>query len=261
MSEPIAEMDVVYICKPGEVNHELRHSLRSLRNLPHRLVWLVGYKPRWACNIEYLPTVQRGHKHANTWHNWAAAAQHPEISDKFILFNDDFYVTRPTDRLPALHRGPLDAMIEWYGQRRATTHRWRAVSTRALLRRLGHADLFSYELHTPLVVDKALLASALAWLEHSHSEPLERVSKRTFYGNYAQIGGEQTRDIKVQLARGGLPETDLPFLSTSPVSWGGLTGGWVRRAFAEPSPYERAAVGRTMYRPTPQEEGMVNARE
>lgn len=254
-----ADMDVVYICKPGETNEELRHSLRSLSNLPHNRVWLVGYKPRWATNVEYLPTVQRASKNINTWRNWQAVAGHDGISEQFVLFNDDFYVTRPIEQVPALHRGPLDEMIAKYARHRIIGCRERAAHTRRLLLQLGRTPLFSYELHTPMVMNRQLLARGLDWLEQNRRAPLEQVSKRTFYGNYAQAGGEQASDIKVQRANAGLPETELPFLSTSPISWPGLAGGWVRRVFSQPSPHE-IIPGGGMYRPGAHDMGALNER-
>jgi hypothetical protein len=241
-------MDVVYICQAGEHNEQLRHSLRSLRNLPHRRVWLVGYRPRWLTGVEYLPTVQRGPKHANTWKNWKTAADHPEISDRFVLFNDDFYMTRPVDSVPDLHRGSLDRMIEWYVKKRLIAYKERAIQTRRLLQLAGRTDLLSYELHVPMVVDRPVLADGLRWLDRHRNTPLENISKRTFYGNLASQGGRAARDVKTQTAKAGLPETDLPFLSSSPLSWAGLTGGWVRRTFPDPSPYERTSSGK-LYRP------------
>lgn len=242
-------MDAVYIVKASEKNEELRHSLRSLTNLPHRRVWLVGYKPRWVRGVEYVPTVQHGPKHANTWRNWQAMAATAEISDRFVLFNDDFYITRPVEGIPALHRGSLVEMIDWYARHRLTACRQRADYTRRVLGRSGRTDgLLSYELHVPMLVERPALAEAFGWLNHNRSAPLEHLSKRTFYGNWARTGGTETLDVKVMRSDGALPPTDLPFLSTSPHSWAGLAGGWVRRMFDVPSVYE-AAPGGNLYRP------------
>jgi hypothetical protein len=75
------------------------------------------------------------------------------------------------------------------------------------------------------------------------------VVKRTFYANFAHYGGEQARDVKVMGGKDGLPEGSPPFLSTSPQSWAGLAGGWVRQRWPDPSPYERVLSQQTFYRP------------
>ena len=41
------DLDVVYCVKELITNEELRYSLRSLRNLPHRKVWIFGGCPKW----------------------------------------------------------------------------------------------------------------------------------------------------------------------------------------------------------------------
>lgn len=244
-----ADMDVVYICEANERNEELRHSLRTLANLPHARVWMVGYKPRWARNVQYLPTKQISSKHVNTWRNWQAVATCADISDRFILFNDDFFVTRPIAAIPDLHRGPLAEAIDLYRRKRLAQMLGRATTTQGLLRRAGRdGELYSYELHTPMVIDRAVLAEAIGWVTQAHRGPVAHLSKRTLYGNWARAGGVRAHDVKVQQANVGLPDTDLPFLSTSPSSWPGLAGGWVRRAFPVPSMYE-AEPGDRLYRP------------
>lgn len=253
-----ADRDIVYIVKASENNPELLHSLRSVAaNLPHRRVWLVGYRPRWvAAEVGYLPTIQRGPKHANTWGNWVAAARCPDISDEFTLFNDDFFVTKPIDDVPALHRGPLSEMIEWYARYRLTSHRQRAAVTRQALQRAGHGEpLYSYELHTPMVINRHILAEGIRWLDSGRSTSGANVAKRTFYGNFAGVGGERSQDVKVMKASDGVPEVRLPFLSTLPASWGGLAGGWIRQLFPEPGRYERVSSGH-LYQPPSTKGGM-----
>lgn len=244
--------DIVYITSANEINDELRHSLRSLANLPHRHVWLVGYKPRWVTNVGYLPQYQRGTKHENTWANWLAAARHDQISSQFVLFNDDFYVTRPIDGVTTLHRGPLEQAEDHYRQWRAEFYYRRTVHTRGLLHRAGVAaggPLYSYELHVPMVVDRELLLLAAQWLETNRQRP-GSIAKRTWYGNWAAVGGEQAQDVKVQGADHGLPDTPLPYLSTSPQSWRGRVGGWLRQQFPTPCNYETAGqTAARMYRP------------
>lgn len=243
-----ADMDIVYICQAAERNEPLRYSLRSLANLPHARVWIVGYKPRWVHGVSYVPTMQRGPKHANTWRNWQAMAGCADLSDRFVLFNDDFFVTRPITAIPDLHRGTLEQAAAWYAKLRLASYRQRAEYTAKMLQRAGKAGPFySYELHTPMVVDRAVLAEAVGWLNQHRTAPLELVSKRTFYGNWARAGGELARDIKVQKPTQALPQSLLPFLSTAPASWSGLAGGWVRRQFDVPSIYETR--GDTKYRP------------
>jgi hypothetical protein len=60
--------DLVYVVREGDRNNELRHSLRSVvANVPHRLVWIAGYKPGWVSDlVGYIPMAQRGTKWQNS---------------------------------------------------------------------------------------------------------------------------------------------------------------------------------------------------
>ena len=239
-------MDVVYICAAEEPNEELRYSLRSLRNLPHRHVWVVGYRPRWVVQAGYVPTRQAGRKHSNTWRNWLAMADCGQISDRFVLFNDDFFVRSPITEVPTVHRGPLDDAITEYRRHRLTEYSQRAAFTRDALRRAGRIGvLYSYELHMPMVIDRHQLVEAVAWLQRNRTLPLEYISKRTFYGNWAQVGGSLVRDCKTQNAKAPVPNNPM-FVSSSSRSWTGVTGHWARSSFPDPSPYEHSGK---IYRP------------
>lgn len=100
-------MDVVYYVRPGERNEELRYSLRSLQNMPHERVWLVGHKPAWVTGVEHIPNRSNGSspQHNATSHLLAACDAVP--AERFVVFNDDFYVMEPIEHIPALHAGPL----------------------------------------------------------------------------------------------------------------------------------------------------------
>lgn len=243
-------LDIVYMVKASEANEPLRHSLRSLANLPHGRVWLVGYKPRWVRNVEYIPTLQRGRKHNNTWRNWVAMAGSTELPERWVLFNDDFYVTRPVGEIPNLNRGGLDAAITWLRTVRSDHYRVRMEATRRALRRAQRPEPFySYELHAPMVMERAIHTESVRWLLANRVASPDGMAKRSFYGNWAQAGGESVADVKIQRAEQALPQAaGVPFLSTSDASWRGLAGGWVRRTFAVPSDYE-AQPGEVLWKP------------
>jgi len=253
----VGRPDVVYIVRPGENNQQLRYSLRALSNLPHGRVWIVGYRPAWVSEeVGYIPTQQAKPKHANTWGNWRAAAQCDQIADEFILFNDDFFITRPIEKVEPLHAGLLTERMAKYRRFRLTEYVERATYTQRMLRQAGlDADrALSYELHVPFPVNRVRLLEGIKRLDGMLRRPIEAVSKRTYYGNTVGLGGTLARDVKVKRNTDGMPETPLPYLSTSPQSWEGLAGGWVRAQFPDVCRYERSAVSarpaaRRTYRP------------
>jgi hypothetical protein len=230
-------LDLVYVVRPGETNEPLLYSLRSAaQNLPHGRVWIAGYKPTWVENVGHLPTIQAKSKYENSTANILTAATHPEVSDQFILMNDDFFVLRPVESVPTLHRGPLDEVLGYYSAKYGVNEYIEgARQTEKLLNSWGIDDVLSYELHVPMVFGKASLVEVLrrAAIDGAHITCLH---KRTLYGNVMQLGGTQVADCK--LTSGYYDWTrDDAFLSSAQWTWHRLRRD-VKRRFAKRSPYE-----------------------
>lgn len=226
-------MDVVYVVGPQKRTDELRYSLRSLAaHVPHDRVWIVGHKPRWVRGVEHIPRGQFSTKWLNSTANLRAACEHPDVADEFVYMNDDFFIMRPLEETPVLHRGPVADVAA-----RTPLSRYRAgmMATARVLRSQGVEEPLSYEMHVPLVVDKAKMLNALN-LPEARSIPV--LHKRTLYGNLAGIGGEQAPDVKVQSASQEPPEDPL-FLSTNSGAFtDGPVGQLIREAFPDPCRYE-----------------------
>lgn len=190
----MAEYDIVCPVREGAANSQLRYALRSwAANLPHRRVWLIGYRPPWAADVGHVPIRQTGTKYKNTTAAVRVAIEHPEITERFILCNDDFFAMKPQpEELPVYHRGLVWDVEAYYATRGNGAYLRGLRETRGLLARLGHADPLSYELHVPLPVSKAGMLNALETGRH-----LDVLHKRTAYGVLAGIGGEYMADVKV----------------------------------------------------------------
>lgn len=228
-------MDVVYIVGPGEQNEELRYSLRSLRNLPHDAVWIAGYIPKWVTGVGRIPTEQKGHKFANALANITAACTHPEVSEEFVYFNDDFYVIRPTSEVPTLHRGPIEPLLDKRRRRRSgASYNGGRADTFRLLHQLGYPDPIAYEpIHVPMRFTKSRL---LETLEVGKSVPA--LHYRTLYGNQWSAGGTVHANVKVSDTAKGFPKGSA-FVSTNTRSFErGEVGRLIRNLFPDPSPYE-----------------------
>lgn len=227
--------DIVVPVRQDPINGQLRYALRSwVANLPHRRVWIAGYRPPWLTGVRHLPTPQNGTKYRNTTLAVRAACEHPDVSDEFLLCNDDFFVMEPIDRMPVLHRGPISEVIHNYTRRGYNGRYVRGMrETRDLLVGLGYGEPLSYELHVPLPVVKAGMLHAL-----EVGAGLDVLHKRTAYGVLNELGGERIADVKV-LTRHGFPK-DSGFLSTMPDTFAaGAVGRHIRAAFPQPCRYER----------------------
>ncbi|WP_435109396.1 hypothetical protein [Nocardiopsis synnemataformans] len=227
-------MDVVYVVGPQKRSDELRYSLRALAaHVPHDRVWIVGHMPRWVQGVRHIPRAQFSTKWANSTGNMRVACSHPEVSDSFIYMNDDFFTMRPLEEIPVLHRGPVADVAA-----RTPHSRYREgmLATARALRALGVAEPLSYELHVPMVVDKARMLDALS---RPQVRGIPVVHKRTLYGNLAQVGGEQAADVKVHSASQAAPSDDPLFISTNPGAFtDGPVGRLIREAFPTPCRYE-----------------------
>lgn len=225
-------MDVVYVVGPGEDNEELRYSLRSLRNLPHDTVWIAGYTPSWVTGVGRIPVEQAGGKYANGFANIRAACLHPEVSEEFVYFNDDFFVLKPIESMPTYHRGPLRAFLPTM-RRRTTraTYTGGRIDTARLIAELGITDPLAYEpIHVPMRFEKAKLLTTLDTGAH-----LPALHYRTLYGNQWAVGGELHSNVKIANTRKRIRHA---FVSTNSRSFGGPVGAEIRALFPDPSPYE-----------------------
>lgn len=224
--------DVVYFVKPSEVNEELRYSLRSLKNVNHGNIYLIGYKPEWVDEkYIHIPTKQRGNKYENIRENFLALLGSTAISDEFILMNDDFFVMSPTKSIPVLRR--LKALEYYIGLFKKVDETSEYVTsmqaTYDLLRSWDLKKLSSYELHTPMIFNKTKLRELFANMPKDFS--VSHV--RTLYGNYFDIGGERVRDVKVIRDDQNIPY-NTQFLSTIDESFAdGAVGTFLRQKFAK----------------------------
>src|SRR5689334_9814543 len=100
-------MDVIYPYKRSPGDFELRYSLRSLENVPHDRVIIAGDFP--SC-ISDRVTVVRNPRHdadryISSTSNILAAMERADVSDNFIVMNDDIFVLKPWTGEHA-HRAP-----------------------------------------------------------------------------------------------------------------------------------------------------------
>lgn len=241
VSPGLADCDVVYVVRPTDANEALRFSLRTIAaNLPHRRVWCAGYRPSWVSeSVGQIATIQDGNRFTNSTRNLEAAASHPEVSDTFVYMNDDFFITEPVDTVPLAHRGRVRAFVAELRQRgiRGGGYLTGMEATLARLVELGYRDPLCYEVHLPMVMTKGRFLAALdtAW-------GVKPLHKRTLYGNlyHDPADAVEIDDPKIGFAQAP-SDMPAPFVSTAPKAWNGIAGQRIRRAFAQPGPYETAA--------------------
>ena len=182
-------MDLVYIVKEDDHNDDLRYSLRSVSKfVKYDKIWIVGYKPSWVQNVEYLHIKQNKNKWKNSVKNIWCACKCEMISKDFILMNDDFFAIRP---IKDLHKsvnvslGYLDNSIRKHIH---LNSRWGNAFgyLEVLLQSLGvKKPYFDYESHIPLEINREKYLKVMNLPEVQNYMKTNKVlHKRSLYKNY-----------------------------------------------------------------------------
>ena len=182
-------MDFVYICKPGD-NEELRYSIRSvLYSFPDAKIWVVGGKPNWYSG-NYVYVDQNHHKYANAINNLKAICDSNEISEEFVLMNDDFFIIKKIDTIDQFYNGLLSTKIDRYIKITGSSmYIKKLILTRTRLIDYGIENPLDYELHIPMVMEK----EKLKYIILKYPSCLWR----SMYGNIYNVGGNKMEDVKI----------------------------------------------------------------
>lgn len=222
-------LDVVIPVREGEPNDSLRYALRSLINYPHRNVYIVGYKPQWVKNVIFLPRNQKNQDDLeNTNKNLLLAVHQSELSDNFVWTNDDIYFMKPIHEISVYHQGLIEDTINRYKSNNRFHQAYSLIKTKEWLQRQGVKEIYSYELHFPVIFDKKRMKNLFTEL----TLPLFAIRPRTLYNNHYQLNGAKVNDAKDST------DQENTYISAGTDFDSSPTGEYVRSAFAAPSKYE-----------------------
>lgn len=181
-------IDVVIPVGTGSVNsnNELRFCLRSIeKNLRgYRNIWIVGFMPKWLKNLKHIP-FKEYHPKANNIHDKiSAACEHPEVSDEFILFNDDYFLTGETHATIYHNFYSRQALADVMERKRSDPYRRLVVDT---INETGMNQY--YDIHMPMRMKKSLFLS-MPYNRNYEGGILVKSS----YAKHAGINGIDTLD-------------------------------------------------------------------
>ena len=212
-------MDFVYICRSGE-NEELRYSIRSvLHSFPDAKIWLVGGKPDWYKG-NYVSVEQNHNKYTNAINNLTTLCKTEQISNNFILMNDDFFIIKKIDKIDYSHGGLLSGKIDKYVKITGSSlYIKKLIQTNTRLNERGINKPLDYELHTPMPMERDKLLTII--------KKYPSCLWRSMYGNIFEVGGSQMQDVKVytnrrHLARSNEITEQSIFLSTEDQAFAGI---------------------------------------
>ena len=226
-------MDYVYICRDGE-NEELRYSIRSVeKHLPPGRIWVVGGKPDWYTG-NHIPVKQDDSKYDNAIENIRAACESKKIASTFVLMNDDFFAIKPLKEIPTYVGGFIVEKVALYSAiAPRSTYTKRLLRTSIKLSKVGLDLSRDYELHVPMMMNKARLLSVI----NAYPDCLWR----SMYGNIYKVGGLYITDVKyyvrdaMKVKSHDYRSSLYPFVSSEDDSFKVLKRDLLNKMFPEPS--------------------------
>lgn len=219
--------------RSGSFDRELRYMLRSLSNLECvDKVYMVGEKPTWVQNVEFIEMVQGSQKGVNT-RNALILGCLSGISDDFILMADDIYITKPMKEIKLYHGGSLDVFLKKFSARYPVSYYTKKIEKTA--KKLPDNPKH-YELHVPMVINKHTALSFLA------DPTFHGMMFRTLYGNIVHEGrGEEIKDVKYYDRTAGpwFKDIEVGFLSSDDKRFKGEVEDYLSRMFPRMCKFEK----------------------
>lgn len=168
--------NILYLYKESNT-HALRFSLRSLVNVPHDKVYIVGDKPGWMQNVVHIPYEFKKTKIINEWEQIFKACE--VIKGEFLLFNDDFYILKELDSY-CFTKGDIT--------RKSSKYYNAYLRTKKLFE-----NFESYEVHAPMLIE----CNKFLALRKKYD-----ISKcflhRSVYGNHYKCEAKEVADNKIR---------------------------------------------------------------
>jgi hypothetical protein len=227
-------MDYVYICRAGS-NEELRYSIRSVvAYANYNKIWVIGNKPDWYIG-DYVHVPDSGGKFHNIVSCTKAITEIEEISDDFVLMNDDFFFLKPVGDMPTYHGGSLREKANKYvdlGSKRYGTLLLRTYNN---LVKQDIRNPIDYDIHLPMPMNKQKLKNSID----------KAYFPRSGYGNINNVGGVSINDVKIYSNKSPLSNRSydfkngkIPFISTEDDSFKEIYDAILKDLFIIPSQYE-----------------------
>ena len=197
------KLDVVYPVDTRRESKILPLSIKTLKNIPYRDIFIVGKKPT---NVEakeiYIEDVEVKPLQ-NIITKLEAVIADSRISEDFILMNDDFFILQEYKEIPYYHRGKISEY---------KPNSYFAKPKEILQERFPDGKMFN--VHFPMVFNKTKLKELL---QKEDKNAIISSDLRSYYCNFHNIEGEYHEDHKIYQKAKIKDHADAPFLSTSQV--------------------------------------------
>lgn len=236
------DTDLVYVLGEGSPwkDNEIRYSLRTVEKyLPHRKVFIVGQRPIWLANIEWIAAVDCCNiKQKNAVYKILAACKDERVSDDFILMNDDFFFMKPCEEIKNYQLGTLQKKL---GEHKTKLGRYFMAMkyTIEFLKERGIKYPMDFEPHYPCIFNKEKFIRIFDRIDQGQHGMLHR---SIYFNLLGEKGEPMKNDLKIYVydefkykhAR------EWPFFSTSDATIRQKAmQDFIMHRFPNPSRYEK----------------------
>jgi hypothetical protein len=194
MEEPV---DVVYLLSKGSQwqDNEIRYSLRSLEKhlKNYRNVYIVGYRPPFLNDkaIEIPFKDFYSNRSRNIMAKIHRAASDTRVTQKFILFNDDYFLLQDVEAPEYPYY--FNNSLEITAARQYNSYKKYVDATLKILKE-NNLPTVHFDLHCPIIYDKFKFKKMV---DHYNWNIPHGYIVKSMYCNHFGITGVQREDHKI----------------------------------------------------------------
>ena len=228
--------DLVYILKDQEVNEEFRYSLRSVEKHAKnfgKVVTIGGIVKGITPDLAVLLRQTGGTKYDKVNMTFREICLNPDISENFVLMNDDFFIMQDVDmsKLKTYYRCSMAEYLQIIVDACCPGIYTERLAKAAMALEMMKLATRCYEEHMPMLFNKHKLLEVIGAFYGF-------CGTRSLYGNYHKIKATKAPDCKVFTKDDDFVK-DTTYLSTTDTSFRlGRVGEYIRDQFKDKSRYE-----------------------
>ena len=250
-------IDVVYpYAAGGETWEEIRYSIRSIAKnfLNLRNIWIIGDIPEWAENVHHIKKIRPYQdsdqaKNFDYTHSIFLAAMQPDISDFFLVVNDDHHLLAPKTAQSIEETPIVRENMDIYTPDERDTHdrAWQAMlwNTYDRLKESGMSG-WNYENHVPVLVSKERILHCWSYFGYGTGELVWKTAYFNMFPPDAERGWlSETTDLKAGFYDKGFSYKDIKkqgdaaiYMSYNDKGMNTNLKRYLQERFPDPSKYE-----------------------
>jgi len=227
-------------------NNELRYCLRSIQQhlKGYRNIYIIGNIPEFLKQVQGIITINfpdpaPGNPALNIYRKLLFASWLQEVSDDFLMFNDDYFLIADTDAATIPHYYKPQNLQECIKKiQPGNTFRTAVENTIKALQEKSF-ELKYFDIHVPMLYNKQKFAQVMQ--QYNWTLPYGYTAK-SLYCNSLGIAGEELPDCKIDT---GLTATEIEqwingrfVFSVGDAGLFGEMKQWLQNRFPNPSPFE-----------------------